>query len=237
MKYPDHSRGLSARKIVLAMAVAASCLISGMAMAQTADVITVSKPQAGKPKIIIWSGDGGWHSDLDVKLGETFAGLGFEVTGLDTNVWFDKLRTREETAQKLSDMLRAETRNDPRQKIIVLGWSYGADVLPIAYNHLTAAEQKIISNLVLLSGGKLTQLQVTLAERTGLAPGHIPLEPELALIPRDKLICVYSDPEKDNSSCLSEAVKGAKVLEISGGHAFDHDAPMVVSRLMPLLHD
>ncbi|MDV6329870.1 AcvB/VirJ family lysyl-phosphatidylglycerol hydrolase [Asticcacaulis sp. 201] len=219
----------------LALAPLAAIVPVQAALAESQAVIPVSANRTSDTLILIWSGDGGWHSDLDVQLGKQFAALGYDVIGFDTNVWFSTQRTDAEVARQLSAMIDQHTQANGVNKVVLLGWSYGADVLPIAYDRLGIADQKTVAGVILLAVSKEIQLQVTLAERAGLDPGNIPVEPELARIPRNKLVCVYSSEEKGDTSCLTPAAAGSVVMELPGNHAFNHDAAEVARRLLPFI--
>jgi len=223
--------------ICLAVALFASAMAPIPAQAQALPgVVEVQTGRVGKPLVIFWSGDGGWHHDLDAKMGAELAGRGFDVVGLDTNVWFSSLRTRVEAGRKLAELIAHYGRTAPGRRIIVMGWSFGADVLPIAFNNLPDTDKQAISALVLLAVSRSTTMQVTLASRTGLDPGDVPVMPELARLPRDKLICVYNTHDSATSGCLGPATSGASVIHIPGDHSFDHDAKGVVDRLLPLMN-
>jgi type IV secretory pathway VirJ component len=214
--------------VALLMAAAAP-----MVQAQTADaVIPVRVSQTMRPLVIFWSGDGGWHGDLDEALGQTFIEQGFDVVALDTNKWFASPRTQAQASQMLAQILH--TYGQPRgRRIVLMGWSYGADVLPLAYNRLAPADKASIQSIILLAGSKTVQLQVTIPERMGLIAGDTPVVPELQLIPSGKLLCVYNQEDRADSGCLASSLPPTSILGLPGDHAFDHDANALAARLLP----
>ncbi|MFT3998392.1 MAG: AcvB/VirJ family lysyl-phosphatidylglycerol hydrolase, partial [Asticcacaulis sp.] len=183
-----------------------ACMLALMATSVAARTgtgeVVVRLNQPDRPLILFWSGDGGWHGDIDARLGAELSERGFDVVGLDTNIWFADKRSATEAGRKLSDMIARYGRTTPGRRIILMGWSFGADSLPFAYNALSEGDKAAVSQIVLLAVSKSTNLQVTLASRTGLDPGSIAVPPELARLPRDRLTCVYNTHDSQSSGCL-----------------------------------
>ena len=157
------------------------------------------------------------------------------MVGIDTNIWFKKIRGADELAAFLGQVIDRYQQKTKANRIFLLGWSYGANVLPIGFNRLSTDQQQKISAMVMLAPENFARLQVTLAGRMGLVAGDINLDPEMARMPGDRLFCVDGEGEEANSACiLSGAVKTTRLMA-PGGHDFDHqDAAMTVRILMML---
>ncbi|MDT1115704.1 AcvB/VirJ family lysyl-phosphatidylglycerol hydrolase, partial [Pseudomonas aeruginosa] len=84
---------------------------------------------------------GGW-ADLDQQLGEILQSRGMSVLGWDALNYFWKHRKAEEVAQDLDKAIRtySELWNLPR--VVLIGFSFGADVMPSAYNRLPPETQE-----------------------------------------------------------------------------------------------
>ena len=76
--------------------------------------------------------------------------------------------TTTDFAARLAAMMRTYMARSQATRVVLAGYSYGADVLPIAYNRLAPDYRKKIAALLLIAPTRQTMLQVTLAERTGL---------------------------------------------------------------------
>jgi type IV secretory pathway VirJ component len=173
--------------------------------------------------VIFLSGDGGWWGDLDAQIGRDLADRGYGVVGLDTGIWFDRIRDPQDVARRIHGLIQSYQKRTKARRIILIGYSFGADMVPLAYNRLPASERALIPGLILIAPGRMASLQVTLAERAGLAAGTLDLTPELARLPLDKLRCIYGTDEGADTGCTLDAVKPANPLGLPGGHHFNHD--------------
>jgi type IV secretory pathway VirJ component len=78
---------------------------------------------------VVLSGDGGWR-DLDRAIAENLQRHGVSVIGWDCLRYFWHMRTPDETAQDLAMVLRTYGERWHAQRFALIGYSFGADVLP-----------------------------------------------------------------------------------------------------------
>src|SRR5262249_12501498 len=130
--------------------------------------IPVSKTTKTKTLVVLYSGDGGWWGDLDRQIAEWFGAEGYAVVGVDTNVYFADGLTPERVAEDLNHLVLDLTWRWHAPKVMLVGYSFGADILPMAYNRLSKQAQKKVKFMGLLALGKTSPLRVTLAEQTGV---------------------------------------------------------------------
>ena len=111
-----------------------------------------------------------------------------------------------------------------RQRVALIGFSFGADVLPFLVNRLPPpmrAEVKLIS---LLSPERDTAFEV---EPTGWlgrqADAVIPIEPELKKMQTLHVQCIFGADEADDSLCTTPSAAALDVLRKPGGHHFDQN--------------
>lgn len=191
--------------------------------------------QAGKHArtlILFLSGDGGWWGDIDAQLANRLAAKGYAVIGLDSNVWFAKTRKVDEISSHVSALLSQYTARAKAAKVALIGYSYGADVLPLAINRLSRALSRKIAAIVLIAPERKTALQVTLLERADLVQGDIDLAPEFAKLPKRATVCIYGKSEKDETGCTLPALRGAQVIGLPGGHHFGDNVALLGDRLL-----
>jgi len=62
----------------------------------------------------------------------------------------------------------------------------------------------------------------------------MPLAPELARIPKNKMLCIYGKEEKaaTGTACSSLQNSEARVIELPGGHHFDRDYPKLTRLIL-----
>ena len=88
---------------------------------------------------VIYSGDGGWR-DLDKQIGEALAARGVPVVGVDSLRYFWRARTPDEIAQRprRRSSTTTATRWEHASASSLVGYSFGAGILPFALNRLPA---------------------------------------------------------------------------------------------------
>ena len=112
--------------------------IAHPAAADVADLPLVEVPASGAPTgtlAVILSGDGGWAS-IDRDIGEQLAARGIGVVGLNSLRYFWTRRTPDGAAADLARILRHYVAAWHARRVLLLGYSRGADVLPFMANRL-----------------------------------------------------------------------------------------------------
>src|SRR5262249_26857212 len=102
-------------------------------------VIEADKP--GRFMAVIYSGDGGWR-DLDKEIGEELAKRGVPVVGVDSLRYFWSRREPDEIAKDLGEIIDKYGDRFGVKHVIVIGYSFGAAVVPFAVARLPAPLRK-----------------------------------------------------------------------------------------------
>jgi type IV secretory pathway VirJ component len=181
----------------------------------------VAMPLKARSLVIVLSGDGGWWGDLDRKLAEKLGAQGYAVIGLDTNKWFQKRRTPDEITTEITNLIRDGRARTGATDVVLVGYSFGADVLPLAVNRFAPSVSRHLSAIVMIAPSRGVDPQVTLLEQTGMAKPTIDLAPEFTKLPVKKLLCVYGSEQTEESACTTPYLSISKVVELQGGHHFD----------------
>ncbi len=174
---------------------------------------------------IIYSGDGGWR-DLDRSLAGVLASKGMSVVGVDVLRYYWTQKAPALAASDLARIMRYYQQRWQKQKVVLIGFSFGADVLPFLVSRLPADLSADVSLLSLLSPERHTAFEV---ETTGWLGVHnnagMPIAPELQKLSALHLQCIYGRDEAADSLCTTSAAgaSGAMVLARSGGHHFDQN--------------
>src|SRR5262245_30051132 len=171
---------------------------------------------------VIYSGDGGWR-DLDRTIGEWLAGHGIHVVGVDALRYFWSRRTPDETARDLGRILEHYRERWHVQRVALIGYSFGADFLPFAYNRLPEALRGDVELLSLLAPAREADFEVHLEGWLGAPPSDeaLPLGPEVARLDPRRVQCVYGEEEADESLCTEPALEAAERIRTPGSHHFD----------------
>jgi len=204
---------------------AAAVIAPQTAAGRTPQLPLVELPTTPRKQImaVIYSGDGGWR-DLDKQVAEVLVTEGVPVVGVDCLRYFWKRREPDEIARDLSDILRTYRERWQTSRVVLVGYSFGADILPFAFNRLRTEEQARVAQISLLGPSTTASFQFTVTDWLGVSSNadDVPALPELHRIDHHILQCVYGDEEED-SACPALTADGVETLKTKGGHHFDGD--------------
>jgi len=189
-------------------------------------------PAGPHPLVIFYSGDGGWR-DIDSQIGGYLAEQGFFVVGFDSLRYFWREKEPREMAADLDTLIRHYADRSGGRGVILVGYSFGADLLPFIVNRMapdTRGQVKLISLLGIAEHASFEiRLDGILGAENEDGP---PTVPELARINDIPVQCVYGFDET-GSACTDKALdKIVDRVEMSGGHHFDGDYHRVANLIV-----
>jgi type IV secretory pathway VirJ component len=171
---------------------------------------------------IILSGDGGWAS-IDKQIGDEMAQAGVPVVGFNSLQYFWHQRSPDEIAADLERIIRHYQSALHRDKVVLIGYSRGADVLPLMASRLPGAMLDQVRLMAFLGIEHETNLEFRLGD--WLAAQHqasYKLLPELQKLAGRPMLCLYGAKEGD-TLCPDAPAGLMDVVKLEGGHHFDGD--------------
>ena len=159
-----------------------------------ADLSLVEVPaRIGSPKqtmAIVLSGDGGW-ADIDKSIAAGLAAAGIPVVGWSSLDYYWTPRTPEGAAVDLARIIEHYTSAWQIERVLIIGYSFGADVAPLLVNRLPAVAKERVAQVVLLGPSDNATFEFHLSDWIGgrAAPMH-PTAPEIARL-RVPVTCVF----------------------------------------------
>jgi type IV secretory pathway VirJ component len=191
--------------------------------------VPIAKPSTNVT--LFYSGDGGWR-DLDRTVAGEMVALNYPVVGVDVLRYFWEYKTPEQAAADLSATMAYYRKHWGTKSFVLAGYSFGADIMPAIYNHLPAQDKDSVALLVLIALAKSADFEIHVSGWLGQSAGEQPLTPELAQIPKAKILCIYGIEEKADTACTDLLNSEAKILELPGGHHFDQDYPKLTRQIL-----
>ena len=179
--------------------------------------------------LIFFSGDGGWR-DLDKQIGEMLARRGIAVIGVDSLRYFWSSKPPEQIATDLTTMMRTYGQRWNVSRFALAGYSFGADVLPFAYNRLPADLRAQVAQVSLLGLESSAIFEFKLEGWLYEVPGQ-PILPELTRMPTALVQCFYGEEEKD-TLCPAAEKAGMEVIRTKGSHHFDGNYAALAERIL-----
>ena len=170
---------------------------------------------------ILLSGDGGWR-DLDKTIAEDLQQQGVPVVGLDTLRYFWSKKTPQQTADVVAALIQTFMTKWHADKVALVGYSFGADVMPFAYNLLPPSLRDHVVLISLLGLSKSADFEISVRGWLGEPPGSdaLPVLPQATKIPARLIQCFYGQDETD-TACPALAQLGAETFRRNGAHHYD----------------
>jgi type IV secretory pathway VirJ component len=198
--------------------------------ADVADLPLVELP-ADRPDAdtfaIMLSGDGGW-AGLDKAVAAELTSRGVPVVGWDSLRYYWTARTPQGAAQDLDRVIRHYARTWHRPRVLLIGYSQGADVLPFLVNRLPPATRSMIAHSALIGVSTEAFFEFSVTHWIRTPTGGLPVVPEIARGRLGHFSCIYGADERD-SPCRTLEADGLRRVELPGGHHFDGDYARVAA--------
>ena len=226
---PPPEGGLGARLAALLeapLAAAADDTLAGLPLVE----LPVTAP--GRLMAVIYSGDGGWR-DIDKDIAGRLQEKGVPVVGVDSLRYFWSEKTPEQIAADLGLIIDHYREAWQRPDVLLVGYSFGADVLPFAYNRLPAPTQAAVARIALLGLSYTADLVIHVTGWLGVEShgGSLPTVPELARLPPALVQCFHGAEEQE-TACAAPELARARIVETPGGHHFDGDYAKLADEIL-----
>ena len=212
----------------LALLAVACILLAGPPIAASAledlPLVEVRGKDENRQLVVLLTGDGGW-AGLDKGITEKFASEGIATVALNSLKYFWTKRTPEETSQDVSRVIRHYLDAWKKDRVILVGYSFGADVMPFVLNGLPGDVLAKVGTVNLLGLSSTATFEVKVGDWIGGPADGLPVAPQLAALRNPPpMQCLYGEGEKD-SSCSRLPARVAR-QQIGRGHHFsgDYDA-------------
>jgi len=191
-------------------------------------VTEVPSTRPGDELAILLTGDGGW-AEMDQELARELSASGVSVVALSSLQYFWQERTPQQAAKDLARLMAHYSQVWQRPRIRLLGYSFGADVLPAIVNALPPSARAQVVSLGLLSLLPRTSFEIRVVGWLGQVVGDEPVRPELDALAASgmPITCVYGRDDKE-SLCRELPASVAQVVALPGGHDCNDDHAAIV---------
>jgi len=179
---------------------------------------------------LLLTGDGGW-AGLDQELAARLAAEGVPTVALNSLKYFWTPRTPQQTAEDVARVLRHYLAAWNAQRVLMIGYSFGADVLPFVVNRLPPDLRARVASVSLLGIDAHASFEVHVAEWVGGDEGGPPTRPELAEITGLPVLCIYGEGETD-SICPQMPPGTVTREQIGKGHHFSGEYALLADRIL-----
>ena len=176
-----------------------------------------------KPIIFYVSGDAGFNS-FSKNFAQNMHAYGYDVFALNTKKYFWDKKTPQQAAEDTENYLKEITKDRENKEIILIGYSYGADVSPFIYNRFDVDFRKNVKNLVIIGPSKVNDFEIHLSDyiagekQYGYSVVH-----EINNLKNVNFTLVVSDFEFYHFPFSEIKLKNYKFVHIHGDHHYNGD--------------
>jgi len=167
---------------------------------------------------VMLTGDGGW-ADIDKSVAGGLAAAGVPVVGWSSLRYYWTPRTPDSAAKDLARIVEHYSAVWHKERVLLVGYSFGADVLPFLVNRLPAPARDRIVGVSLLGLSDTAAFEFHVSSWLGGGgERNYPTAPEVARM-TEPVTCVHGTDEHD-SACLTLKGPGIRVVALGSGHHF-----------------
>jgi type IV secretory pathway VirJ component len=175
----------------------------------------------GPAMAVILTGDGGW-AEIDKGLAEGLAAAGLPVVGWSSLRYYWTPRTPEAAAADLARIIDHYSVAWKKPRVLLVGYSFGADVMPFLVNRLSPDARARVAGITLLGLSATAAFEFHVSSWLGGGGDtRHPTVPEVERL-TEPVTCVHGSDETD-SACLAAHGPHLRVVSLPGGHHFGGD--------------
>jgi type IV secretory pathway VirJ component len=179
-------------------------------------------PPAAPIAVVNVSGDMGLRFLLGASTSRGLTEQHIPVVGIASPAVFRQRRTRAEIDAFIADAVRTGLARTGARRVVVMGQSYGADIVQTGLANLPTDLRRKVAAIILVLPGDSVYFR---ADPTGWSYGDPPDSVGVTTantLTWAPLTCIYG-VEEDDSLCPLLHVPGARVIGMPGGHNIHHD--------------
>ena len=192
-------------------------------------------PARGRPQQVVvvnFSGDMGLRFLLGASVSRGLTEQGYRVIGITTPALFRRGRTEAEVDTIVADAVRLASPRNGAGRVVMMGQSYGADIVQTGLAHLPVALRRHVAAVILVLPGEKVFYR---ADPTGLAyrgaadSNAIRTATTLEWVP---LTCIYGLDETDSLCPHLRGLKDAVLVGMPGDHNIRRDGAGLLAHVL-----
>ncbi len=208
------------KKILLYLLLATLCIFA--ANAENFPVQEWATSSHDKPLIFYLSGDGGLNK-FSVSLCDILNKKGYDVIALNSKSYFWDKKTPEQTTIDINNYLVKKLTGRKNQQVVLVGYSFGADVVPFILNRLPKDIHDRILVSYLMAPSENTDFEIHWSDIFGgNSKRSMDVATELNKLANDKIVIITAS---DDSYLAANHITLKRYTHevLPGGHHFDGD--------------
>jgi type IV secretory pathway VirJ component len=200
--------------------------------------LTLVPASQGPLLAVMLTGDGGWAT-ADRSMAAAFARHNVAVVGLSSPRYLVHRPTPEEASADLARILRHFLAAWGRERVIVVGYSQGADIGPFMVSRLPSDLRQRVALTALLGPGPMASFRFSILSilHSHTTNGGLPVGAEVARLRGIPVLCIYGSRDR-GAICSSLQAQGLARAQVrnGGAHAIGgQEGPALVDSMLAAL--
>jgi type IV secretory pathway VirJ component len=180
---------------------------------------------------VILTGDGGW-AGIDKGVAAALSRQGVPAIGWSSLRYYWTPRTPETAAADLSRILLHYLERLHKTRVVLIGYSFGADVLPFLVSRLPEDLRARLAGVCFIGLSPQASFAFHLASWLGgEVDTRYPTVPEVERLVGIPLACFMGSEESD-SACHALPPASARIILLPGGHHFGGDYEHIAALIL-----
>jgi len=163
---------------------------------------------------------------------------GIPTVGWNSRAYYWNRRTPDEASKDLARLILRFREEWHRPKVVLVGYSMGADVLPFLVSRLPESERQTIELIVLLSPGHTVDFEFHMSSYLGESDRKtaLPVPAEIRKLKGLPLLVIYAADDKESCGAKLPGDVG-EIHALTGGHHFGGDYDALVRLILVSLEE
>ncbi|MDI1294896.1 MAG: type IV secretion system protein VirJ [bacterium] len=183
-----------------------------------------ARPHA--PVAIVLSGDMGLRFGMGTQVTRHLVHDGIPVVGINSLTYFRTTRTAADATALVEDGIRRARSINPNARIMLVGQSYGADMLHVGLAGLPVRARRQIALVALVVPGATVEYRASPGELTTFAMAESDALPTAKMLTWVPVTCIYGVAEAA-SLCPLLHQPNVRAVPLPGGHPLHRDVNAV----------
>ncbi|WP_235955170.1 virulence factor [Sphingobium psychrophilum] len=191
----------------------------------------VANPRQPRMVALYLSDDMGFHAGLGPLIADRLTRRGIPVVAENSLRFFRTRRTPEEAGAMIAQGLRRAIAVDPGARLLLLGQSFGADIIAPSLPYVPTALRRRIAFIGLIVPGATRQWRASPSDIFSFNEPEEDATTAARRLSWAPLLCIHG-AEEAASLCPALRQPNVVQLRLPGGHALNHDADAVSAALL-----
>lgn len=170
--------------------------------------------------VVFVSGDGGWAA-IDREVSAVLAADGMPVVGLNALQYFWTKRTPDAASHDLGTIIDRYLAAWRKSRVLLVGYSRGADVLPAMVSRLPAETRTKIRMIALLGPSLKVEFEFHVVDWMRNGSAGQPVKPEIDKLAAQRILCLSGEDDRASLCRELPGRQSVEVVVLKGAHHFD----------------